>query len=615
MRAPAIPCPGDHVVRQVHRFNGWAVFDDAARRSRLRCHVEVHGQADLDGVGGAAGGCRHGSARLAVPCSSARAGHSKIAESPGSTVRPSASGIVVEGGHPTASMLTVTWTGAVGAVRHECAELDLVADTQEARQRRAHEERLRGPELALALADLRRRSPGTREGAPGGGVVREGQIEGRRAVSSRGELPDPERGVPEVRAHARAGIRRRGCECGEPGLAAGAADTAIASTVPPPSRLVPRSAAHPALLGRFGLAIRLVPTIDEHGEGRGGVHAQPAGVPERLDPVRALVGREREHGLVDNGNGDVGCDASPLGVGHGDLVRHGLAGHGFVTIRLDAHVQATRRRRDGEFDVAEAVARVRVVLGGRAVEHDAYEDVGDVRVLDRDAQHLAVGLQLAHLGAEHAPAFDGHERGGARKRSRDEDLGHVADLVLLAVGDKFDDVVEAHRPRHVVPAGGPHEARRARDAALVVGRLGDEPVPTRLRRREGERAFTLAIRRDAAYLDLGVDGLAAVVVPAGVRPLLRPHPFPLVHAHGDRAARGDGALVVDGHEVDRERLLGLAEVGLGLDAGVPGRGVHDGPGAAGDGSTARVGHGGADRDLARAVAIPERGRHLEARDA
>ena len=66
-----------------------------------------------------------------------------------------------------------------------------------------------------------------------------------------------------------------------------------------------------AFLARFSVAVRLVPTVDLDRQRRGGVHAEYALEPERLHPVEPALERQREHGLVDDGDRDVRSQRRP----------------------------------------------------------------------------------------------------------------------------------------------------------------------------------------------------------------------------------------------------------------------------------------------------------------
>ena len=102
---------------------------------------------------------------------------------------------------------------------------------------------------------------------------------------------------------------------------------------------------------------------------------------------------------------------------------------------------------------------------------------------------------------------------------------------------------------------------------------------------------------------------------AAVAPLLDPHPLALVDAYRERAAGRDLASEVRAHQVYAEWLLGLADVGAGLDSGVPRGGVDGDGGDAGDGLRVGVPHSRADRELVGALAVIQRRWHIESRHA
>ena len=509
--------------------------------------------------------------------------------------------------------------GLVGAVAHEGAQDHPVTDAEEAGQGVAHEQGLRDEQLALALADERPVGDGAGAGAPGGGVIRQVQVKGGPPAGIRCELSDPERGVLEVGAH-------RGLEA----IASGLPESDVAaSRIRHLGRRRCRFLRH-VIVGHFegdaatvlgtpfaplaflDLAERLVQAVDRDAERRGGAHSQAAFGPESGHAVASDFIAEGEDGLVDHGHGDIRLDGIPLGVRYLYLVADGLAGGGRVAVRLDADIEAARFGGDGELDVAHVVAGIGVVRGGRPVEDDADVDIGNVPVLDADAEDLAVRLEAAHIRAEDSSALDRHEPRRAGEGGGHQHLGDIAHLVGLAVGDQLEGVVLAHGPGHVVAAADPDEAGGTGDATLVVGRLGHDAVGSRRRRRDLDRCLAVRVRGDGLDIDLGVLRLAAVGVAAVVGALLEADPLALVEAHGHGALRGDAALVVDGHEVDRGGFAGAGNVGLGLDARVPGGGVDEHTDASRDRLRVRIGPGRTDGELLRALVLLDRGGHVEA---
>ena len=432
----------------------------------------MHGQADLDGIGIAAGcsGAEAHRRRALRDCARGPLEECRAVGLDGRVAPPA----VVEG-HAVGLDRDRHRACEVCAVPHERAQRHLVADAEEARQRGAHDQRLGDQQLARARARQRVGGHRLRRGAPRGGVVRQVQVEGRCAVLVGRELADPEGGALEVRAGAR---RRRHLawvatrECGYRG------QSVVRSFSHHPKAATCAVRAF-AWLARGRLAERFVVAVARDGLRGGRPDPEVALVPERVDGVARVLRGQCEYTLVHDGDGHVRRDAPPLGVRHSDLVLHRLAWGCAVAVRLNADIEHAGRCRDGELDVADRVARVRVVVGGPAVEHDTDEDVGDVRVLDRDGEQLAVRLERAHFAAHYEPALDGDERGGAGEGCWHQHARDIADLVLLAVSEEFDDVVVAARPRHEVAAAHPDEARRARDAARFVRRLGDEAVGPR----------------------------------------------------------------------------------------------------------------------------------------
>ena len=561
--------------REVDRLERAVLRHDAAGRGRLGRHIDQHRQLLHDGVREIAGPGR-GERDLRGPLGFDLRGPAHDDR----LARVDRDGLSGGLGDRDALCLERDVHGGVGlrGVADERTELCGVADAQDPRQRGTEQQRLCREELVGALADHRVAADRARLHAPGGEIVGHLHVDARGAVVLGGDLRAPVRGVAEVL----------------PELLRGETTSAL------------------ALLGE--LRDHVVPPIDRDGHRRARGHAEAALEPERAQTVRAALVLQREHRAVDDCDRELAPHAPAVPVGDFDVVVDSVARLGLIAVGLDGDIEHTGRGRDRQLDVADLVARDGIARRRRPVHRDRNEDVGDGVVDDRDAQAFAVRRELAHLARDDLAALHGNERGRARVRRRDEDFGGVAHFVPLLVRDELDRVVVGDLPARVRAAPDPEVRGRTRDAALLVGRLGDQAQRPGLRRLVEHAALALCVGDRRERGDERVLHVALVAATAARDELLGRDPLAVVDAHHDVAIRRDLAVGVDGHEIDpRIRVLARHEL-RGMDARVERRGMHGDRRAAGDDLTVLIGDRGGERELLRAFRRLQHRGDAEARD-
>ena len=235
-----------------------------------------------------------------------------------------------------------------------------------------------------------------------------------------------------------------------------------------------------------------------------GGDAQRALLPvEELARIAGVVGLDVRQRLVDDGQRELRRHGPPLVVldRHDDLAR--LARLVVRTVVGDVDVEELARRRDDQ---------LLAVLERLAVEdaHGAEPDVGDVAVVDGQADELDGAVEVQHLEVLQRVALDREQHpapAGRRCQQEDgllahahrvlvdEDLdaaGEVAELARRLVGDEH-----ARLAGHVVVArvdGAPL------DAIVAVGRRREAParlaVRARRQRRLGHDLLLVAAARE-----------------------------------------------------------------------------------------------------------------------
>ncbi len=440
---------------------------------------------------------------------------------------------------------------ARGVVMDDGGDVGLVADDEEARQDGTHQHIQGAANIYLAAphGGLRRDAP--RPHPPGGEVIRQLDLDAGAAV--RVGLDDR---VPEGR------IGELGPNEGVPG------------------------AAPAALRARSQLT---VVGFHRDGQRHARPHADAALAPEALQQRGAAIFGQRQHGQIGQAQRKLRRDRVAGVIGDLHIVGRRLA-RAIVRALLDGairrqrDVQALLLDRDGQLDQAHLEAGQAVGRLIRALDDDdGDEDVGNMRRLDGHADDLGVALQGAHLAGEEVAALDGNQRPDSTGVGRgDQNLGHVADLVIVFIGDQVDAIVALLPPARAAAAPHPEIGAAADLVALRILARGEHLVAARFFRREGDRRFPVVIGggcrgvdghilRDPRPVGEAILGLLADAVPA------------VLHKDDlERLIRHGAALPIDRQQIDGLGLTGLRDPVARAYADVVLALVDDGGGAIAD---------------------------------
>jgi hypothetical protein len=313
---------------------------------------------------------------------------------------------------------------------------------------------------------------------------------------------------------------------------------------------------------------------------------------ERREGVGELVVAEREHGLVDDDDGDLAAaHGLVVGVVDEDLEAGGAAGLELVGAWLQVQVEGPRARRYGEVDGAGGVGgaawelRIGLAVGearGAADEVDLDLDAWGEGGLDRDLERGRGGLHGEATRRDQALAAQAeHALGGGEGGDHEQLRGVTAGVVLL-VGDQLDLLLLDVADGRLIAAGDPQGQLRLVAAALLVLDGGGDAVGAALL---GGEAAALGGRGGALAAVLGV---LRDLLPL-VADLLPGQSF---GAQQDLAAGDELAVDVGDDRVDVQRLALLHEQALALHADVEARGVDQQVDAGGPGLAVDVGDGG-----------------------
>ena len=178
---------------------------------------------------------------------------------------------------------------------------------------------------------------------------------------------------------------------------------------------------------------------------------------------------------------------------------------------------------------------------------------GQIALLNRNFQGRRAVLQRKLLRVDDAVAAHGQQAGGGREGGLHQDVGRLAGLITLFVGDQHDALLLHRAPRHGLAAADPARKLAAVEPLLVVAHFGADAIfPTARRRAEGA-LDRLRRRSHIAQLLVSLD-----LLPLSIRELP-------VHAHGTHTDRalGDGGPVHVGHDqihVDHVALLHKGDI-------------------------------------------------------
>ena len=209
-------------------------------------------------------------------------------------------------------------------------------------------------------------------------------------------------------------------------------------------------------------------------------------------------------------------------------------------------------------------------------------------------------------------ALDGNQRPDSTGVGRgDQNLGHVADLVIVFIGDQVDAIVALLPPARAAAAPHPEIGTAADIVALRILARGAHLVAARFFRREGDRRFSVVIGggcrgvdrhilRDPRPVGEAVLGLLADAVPA------------VLHKDDlERLIRHGAALPIDRQQIDGLGLAGLRDPVARPYADVVLALVDDGGGAIADVAPVEISNVGLEGEALAAQLLGDIRRHLE----
>ena len=334
---------------------------------------------------------------------------------------------------------------------------------------------------------------------------------------------------------------------------------------------------------------------------------------EDAQGVAELVIGEGEDGLVHNYDGKLGIGSGLAGgVGEAQGEASFCAGFDFGGVGEDGDGQAALQGGDVESEFApgvggargRAVHRLALVVETRRRADDIHlqVEVGDVFFLNRQAEGGGGGFEAEALRGQDTAAVDGEEAFGGGKGRLHQDLGDIARLVGLFVGDEGEGFLfDAAGGLHLAAADPAGELALIL-AAQVVNDDGGDAVAAADGRLEGA-SDRLQSRTHLAGLDIRF--FLAPASAAG-------HPLHAGGAHFDRPV-GDGSAVnIGDDQLNLERRTALDKVALAAQANVEAGGMHQQRGRTAPRLAVDIHDGGAGDDADRLAAGVVGGIEIEA---